>query len=142
MIEDSDEDFVAAERAFKKTGFELQIKRTINATDALAFLNADGQEIAGKPATGDVPALILLDLNLPGMDGRELLIELKENERLKQIPVVVLTTSSNPQDITYCYQHGVNSYHIKSIGFEKFSASMNSMLSYWFKNVMLPSSIN
>ena len=147
MIEDSDEDFVAIERALKKTGYDLQLKRSINAAQALEFLNSGiaqrgSDYIKNVKFDSNLPALILLDLNLPGMDGRDLLIEIKRDDRLKQIPVVILTTSNNPRDIMYCYQHGANSYQIKSVGFEKFAISIQNMVSYWFKTVTRPSSIN
>lgn len=146
MIGDNDEDFVAIERAFKKTGYDLQLKRTINADQALDFLNSSIKQSGDNYAKNyqldsDLPSLILLDLNLPGRDGRDLLVEIKRDERLKQIPIVVLTTSNNPRDILYCYRHGANSYQIKSVGFEKFAASIQDMVSYWFKTVVRPSSI-
>jgi CheY-like chemotaxis protein len=147
MIEDSDEDFIAIERAFKKTGYDLRLKRVVNANQALDFLKSNLKQ-SGDKFLGDqqsdinLPALILLDLNLPGMDGRDLLVEIKRNDRLKQIPVIVLTTSNNPRDILHCYRHGANSYQIKSVGFEKFATSIQNMVNYWFKTVTLPSSIN
>lgn len=147
MVEDSDEDFVAIERALKKTGIDLQIKRVVNASQALDFLNSGAlppteSYIKSVALDSSLPSLILLDLNLPGMDGRELLIEIKRDDRLKPIPVVILTTSNNPRDILHCYRHGANSYQIKSVGFDKFAASIQNMVSYWFKTVTRPSSIN
>lgn len=147
MVEDNDEDFVAIERAFKRTGYNLQLKRTVNASQTLDFLNSsatrrDDDYIKSARRNANLPALILLDLNLPGMDGRDLLIEIKSDDRLKQIPIVVLTTSNNPRDILHCYRHGANSYQIKAVGFEKFAASIQNMLSYWFKTATRPSSIN
>lgn len=147
MIEDSDEDFTATARAFKKFGFTGQLKRTSSAREALDFLDrAVPPERAafsrGAAKTAAEPALILLDLNLPGADGRELLVEIKSSERFRQIPVVILTTSANPRDISYCYRHGASSYHVKSVGFEKYSASIKKIISYWFNSVTLPSSIH
>lgn len=140
MIEDSDEDFVAIERAFRKYGYQGKLRRATGATEALDFLNALAPlDNRTKPAT--VPDLILLDLNLPGTDGRELLVEIKSGERYNQIPVVILTTSSNPRDITYCYSHGASSYHLKPVGFEKFADSIKDIISYWFNSVVLPTSI-
>lgn len=140
MIEDSDEDFVALERALERCSYRGQLQRANNATEALNVLNALAP--ANHRAKRDsFPALILLDLNLPGIDGRELLVEIKTNERFKEIPVVILTTSSNPRDILYCYRHGASSYHLKSVGFEKFAASIKHIVTYWFNSVTLPSSI-
>lgn len=147
MIEDNDEDFIAIERAFKKTGYDLRLKRVVNADQALDFLNSNlghnGDKFLGDQQSDiNLPELILLDLNLPGMDGRDLLVEIKRDDRLKQIPVIVLTTSNNPRDILHCYRHGANSYQIKSVGFEKFATSIQNMVTYWFKTVTRPSSIN
>lgn len=141
LIEDSEEDFVATQRVFKSLGGDLRLKRTENAEQALDFLLARG---VYKENENDslLPSLILLDLNLPGTDGRELLVRLKQDSRLREIPVVILTTSGNPRDILYCYRHGANGYHIKSIGFEKFAGSIKSMISYWFETATIPSTIN
>lgn len=141
MIEDSDEDYVALQRVFKKSGYDFQLKRTANALQTFDFLMARG-EYKDNAASGVVPSLILLDLNLPGLDGRELLLQLKRDERLKEIPVVILTTSNNPRDILYCYRNGANGYQIKSIGFDKFFASINSMINYWFETATIPTTIN
>jgi CheY-like chemotaxis protein len=139
-IEDSDEDFVAIERAVEKFGFQVRLQRATNATEAFDILNAL-RPINGRDQRLADPALILMNLNLPGMDGRELLIEIKGNDRFKQIPVIILTTSSNPRDIMYCYSNGASSYHVKSVGFEKFAASIDNIISYWFNSVTLPSPI-
>lgn len=141
MIEDSDEDYVALQRVFKKSDYDFQLKRMENAPQALDFLLARG-EFKNNLDSGIVPSLILLDLNLPGLDGRELLLQLKRDDRLKEIPVVILTTSNNPRDILYCYRNGANGYQIKTVGFEKFFNSMKSMITYWFETATIPSTIN
>lgn len=141
MVEDSEEDFVATKRAFKKSGFDfLQLKRTENALQALDFLLARGEYKSDKIKVA--PSLILLDLNLPGIDGREFLVQLKGDERLKEIPVVILTTSSNPRDMLYCYRHGANGYQIKTVGFEKYLVTIKSMINYWFETATIPSTVN
>lgn len=141
MIEDSDEDFVAVQRIFKKSNYDFQLKRTPDAGQAMDFLLARG-EYKNNRDFGIVPSLILLDLNLPGLDGRELLLQLKRDERLKEIPVVILTTSNNPRDILYCYRNGANGYQIKTVGFDKFFNSIRSMISYWFETATIPTTIN
>lgn len=141
MIEDSDEDYVALQRVFKKSGYDFQLERMANANQALDFLLARG-EYKDNLDSRIVPSLILLDLNLPGLDGRELLLQLKRDDRLKEIPVVILTTSNNPRDILYCYRNGANGYQIKTVGFEKFFNSMKSMITYWFETATIPSTIN
>lgn len=140
MIEDSDEDYLATARIFKKSGYDLQLKRTTNVEQALEVLR--GKNVSQKKRTDDFPALILLDLNLPGTDGRDFLLQLKGDERLKEIPVVILTTSNNPRDILYCYRNGANGYQIKSVGFDKFRNSINLMIKYWFETATIPAAVN
>lgn len=80
----------------------------------------------------------MLDLNLPGTDGREVLAQVKQDQRLKVIPIVVLTTSSNPKDIDFCYRAGANSYLIKVVQLEQFTRSIGHLVHYWFEAVTLP----
>lgn len=141
LIEDSDEDFIATKRAFEKSGYDfLRLIRAENALQALDFLLARGEYKNAKlePA----PSLILLDLNLPDIDGRDFLIQLKRDDRLKEIPVVVLTTSGNPRDILHCYRNGANGYQIKTIGFDKYLLTIKSMINYWFETATIPSAVN
>jgi len=141
MIEDSDEDYVALQRVFKKSNYDFRLERTSDAVQALDFLLARGEYKENRDS-GIVPSLILLDLNLPGLDGRELLLQLKRDDRLKEIPVVILTTSNNPRDVLYCYRNGANGYQIKTVGFDKFFNSIRSMISYWFETATIPSTLN
>lgn len=141
MIEDSDEDYVALQRVFKKSNYDFQLERTANAHQALDFLLTRG-EYKDRLDSGIVPSLILLDLNLPGLDGRELLLQLKRDSRFKEIPVVILTTSNNPRDVLYCYRNGANGYQIKTVGFDKFFNSIRSMITYWFETATIPSTLN
>lgn len=86
-----------------------------------------------------LPALILLDLNMPRMDGREALQALKSNDRLKKIPVVVLTTSRSPEDLSACYGWGANSYVAKPQTFEELVQVVAALKDYWLTVVELPS---
>jgi CheY-like chemotaxis protein len=79
----------------------------------------------------------MLDLNLPGTDGLEVLAQIKQDEQLKMIPVVVFTTSSNPKDIESCYNYGANGYMIKPIDVIKLEESIRNFINYWFKVVTL-----
>ena len=85
-----------------------------------------------------LPDLILLDLNLPGLDGRGVLSEIRSDERLKQIPVVVLTSSDAEQDIVKTYQLGANCYVNKPVGLEAFRQIVRSVEAFWFTVVRLP----
>jgi CheY-like chemotaxis protein len=140
VIEDSDEDFEALNRIIDRVGtFVLTIHRCVDGDDALDFLNKAGF----YSGTSDyaLPGLIILDLNLPGTDGREVLATIKQSDILKMIPVVVLSTSSNPKDVAACYQAGANSYLVKPLKIDELRDSVQAMLNYWFKVTVLPSSI-
>lgn len=136
VIEDSDEDFEALCRMMRNAPTRCQIYRCHDGDEALDFLFHTGQY--ADPATSPVPSLVLLDLNLPGLDGREVLSQVKQNETLRSIPVVVLSTSNNPKDIRACYQTGVNSYLIKPINAIEFKRTMQVFMEYWFDAIVLP----
>ena len=85
-----------------------------------------------------LPALILLDLNLPKKDGREILREIKAHSVFRAIPVIVLTTSSSPEDIAYSYDSGANSYIVKPADFEAMRDIMQTLKKYWFDVIKLP----
>jgi CheY-like chemotaxis protein len=146
VIEDSDEDFEALSRVIAQVQpVSLKIHRCVNGDEALDFLN---QTVKYNEADREVPhqphftpALVILDLNLPGTDGREILAIIKQTNALKAIPIVVLSTSSNPKDIEVCYRSGVNSYMIKPMNISDLKDSLRMMLDYWFKAVILPTSI-
>jgi CheY-like chemotaxis protein len=132
VIEDSHEDFEALCRIIDQVShFSLDIHRCVDGDEALDWLNQAHSN----------PDLIILDLNLPGTDGREILVMIKQINSLKAIPIVVLSTSSNPKDIEVCYQSGVNSYMLKPMDINDLKDSLRVMLDYWFKAMVLPSSV-
>lgn len=139
VIEDSDEDFFAFERMVRKSSFANPIYRCSNGDEALNFLYHSGEY--ADPVLAPRPAMILLDLNLPGLDGRDVLGQIKQDTTLQTIPVVVFTTSSNPKDIEVCYQRGVNGYIIKPIDVSKLRQVIQFFIAYWFEFSILPSSI-
>ena len=136
LIEDSDEDYLAFTRALRDTVVTVSLPRCTRGEEALDYLYGRGRFV--DPARAPRPALVLLDLNLPGMDGRELLTIIKGDEHLKSIPVVIVTTSRNPRDVEWCYQHGANSYQVKAIGYEQFRNAMRLLVEYWLNICVLP----
>ncbi|MBD0343774.1 MAG: response regulator [Coleofasciculus sp. Co-bin14] len=136
LVEDSDEDFETFRRMMRKVSFTNPIYRCVDGDEALDFLYHTGNYI--DPAQAPRPAIILLDLNLPGTDGREVLAQLKQNDALKTIPVVVFTTSSNPKDIEACYRYGVSGYILKPINISILMKTIQIFIDYWFKTVILP----
>jgi CheY-like chemotaxis protein len=104
-----------------------------NGDEALSFLRREGVH-AGKPAT----SLVLLDLNLPGKSGLEVLAEIKSDEGLKQIPVIVLSTSFMETDVLKAYRAHANCYIVKPIDLDEFSKVARSIESFWFSIARLP----
>ncbi|MEK7448416.1 MAG: response regulator, partial [Planctomycetota bacterium] len=101
--------------------------------EALDFLHQ-----AGKYKDASAPDLILLDLNLPRKDGREVLAEIKKDPNLRQIPVIVLTISGDVNDIRRCYNLHANCYITKPLDFDEFLKTVKSIENFWFKTVQLP----
>lgn len=82
-----------------------------------------------------MPTLILMDLNSHGVDGREALVAIKTDGDLKQIPLVVLTTSANPKDVVFCYRAGANAYHVKPVRHDQYLVLLGTLLRYWLESV-------
>jgi CheY-like chemotaxis protein len=139
LVEDSDVDYEATVRSLRRSGFAYPIYRCTDGDDALDYLFHRGRY--DDPRRAPRPALILLDLNLPGTDGREILAEIKQCEGLRSIPVVVLTTSVAERDIVSCYVAGANSYIQKPIDFGEFTDAIEALKKYWFEIVILPGSV-
>ena len=136
LIEDSDEDVTATVRGMRREDLDIVLNRCKTGDQALDYLYQRGRYAEAIMAPR--PHLILLDLNLPGTDGRSLLAVIKDDEDLRSIPVIVLTTSNNPQDIAACYRRGANSYQIKPVDYARFKQILQTMLAYWFQTVTLP----
>ena len=136
LIEDSPEDYEATLRAFRRSGLKNPIHRCEDGEEALDYLFRRGRYT--EPASSPCPGVVLLDLNLPGTDGREVLAAIKGDERLKEIPVVVLTTSSDERDINACYRAGANSYIQKPVDIDGFVKAIERLNGYWFEVVILP----
>ncbi|MDQ3023793.1 MAG: response regulator [bacterium] len=136
LVEDSDEDFAITKRSFAKAGLVNPLFRVEDGETALDFLYRRGQyEAAGDSPR---PGVILLDLNLPGTDGREVLKTIKQDVFLRKIPVIVLTTSSADADVELCYDGGANSYIVKPVELDNFIEAVARLRDYWFKIVILP----
>lgn len=135
LVEDSPEDFEATTRALKKAGFARPIVRCEDGDDCLDYLHRRGRH-AGT--TAPRPLLVLLDLNLPGTDGREVLTEIKDDGALRSIPVIVLTTSTDERDIERCYQAGANSYINKPVDLAGFMLAIQRFKDFWFATAIVP----
>ncbi len=136
LVEDNPEDYETTVRAFKNSGIGNVVYRCSDGDEALDYLYRRGDY--ADPESSPRPGVILLDRNMPGTDGREVLEELKNNENMKQIPVIVLTTSSDERDVAECYKAGANSYIQKPVDLEGFFRAIQRLKDYWFEIVILP----
>ena len=140
IVEDSDEDFYAFLRTIEKIDYWMRspycFLRLQDGDEVLDYLLRQGEY---EELDAPLPATILLDLNLPGTDGRQVLREVKQNPDLKKIPIVVLTTSNNPRDIDSCYNYGTNSYLLKPMGASALKQTVSTLCKYWFDLSLLPS---
>lgn len=128
VVEDSVDDFEATKRAFNKTNLSNPVVNAASGEEALAYLE-------NAPC---LPGIILLDLNMPGMDGRKTLEIIKKTEKLHKIPVVILTTSADERDISACYEYGANTYIQKPVDFDGLITAIKELKEYWFEIAILP----
>ena len=133
LVEDDRVDVMTVQRALKKNGATNPLYVARTGLEALEMLRGEG-----LPKIDPPPALILLDLNLPKKDGRELIEEIKADENLRRIPVVVLTTSKAEEDIIRMYDQHANCYITKPIDFDQFINVIKSIEDFWLTIVKLP----
>lgn len=133
LVEDNDHDVVLTREGFKDTPLVLNLHRVENGEQCLAFLRK-----AGPYAEAPTPDLVLLDLNMPVMGGREVLDHIVHDEELRHIPVVILTTSSDEGDVLESYRLRCSSYVTKPVDFEQFLGVIKGLGDYWFSLVVTP----
>jgi chemotaxis family two-component system response regulator Rcp1 len=135
MVEDNPVDVLVTREALKQGRIMNNLSVAEDGEEALDFLFRTGQF-----STAPRPDLILLDLNLPKKDGREILTELKNNPDLRSIPVVILTTSQAEEDVLRSYDCGANCFIVKPVDLEQFTSTIRSIEDFWFSIVKLPAS--
>ena len=129
IVEDSDEDFDTVVQAVRKAGIEAEVCRASTGGECLELL---------RGAAALRPAVVLMDLNTPGTDGREALSVIKGDEALRACPVVVFSTSADPRDLAFCYTTGANAYHVKPVRYPDHLHLVIDVLNYWLARVALP----
>ena len=129
IVEDNEQDLALAQRALRKANVSNRIHVARDGEEALEFLFCEGSFRERKMEDG--PKVILLDLKLPKIDGLEVLQSIKSDPRTKSIPVVVLTSSKEQNDVVETYNLGVNSYIVKPVNFEQFSETVQKLGLYW-----------
>jgi two-component system, chemotaxis family, response regulator Rcp1 len=133
LVEDNDNDVELTRMAFQKSRLLVKMHHAKDGEECMAFLRTEG-----KYADAPTPDLILLDLNLPRMDGREVLTEISADASLRHLPVVILTTSAEESEILKMYQLRCSSYIIKPVNLDRFMRVIQSLTDYWLTVVVLP----
>ena len=128
LVEDSNEDADTVATAFTLSGVHGRLHRVSSGDACIALLKE----------AGAMPMLVIMDLNTPGMDGRQALSFMKSDPLLKAIPVVVFSTSSSSKDRNFCYVAGANAYHVKPVRYPDYLQAVESLLQYWLVQVSLP----
>ena len=139
LVDDDPDDLHMTRRALERNGFSRDVYSVGDGEELLEFLRHTGKYAA--PASSPTPALILLDLNMPKMDGREALAEIKADKQLHRIPVVVMTTSTAEQDVLRAYDLGSNSFISKPITLTELVEVTRVIGQYWFEVVRLPAAL-
>lgn len=129
VVEDSEEDFQTVLDAARRAGLMHPIVRASSGGECLRLL---------RGAPRDRALLVLLDLNTHGLDGREALREIRGDDSLKVLPLVVLSASANPRDLQSCYALGANAYHVKPVDHAQHLQVLQSIFTYWLGSVVLP----
>jgi len=127
LVEDSDEDAELTMRALKRRNFANTVRRIMDGAEALDYFFASNDGGAVK----SLPRVVLLDLKLPKVNGLEVLQRLKNDERTRAVPVVVLTSSKEDRDLEEAYRRGANSYIVKPVEFDKFMQAIETLGMYW-----------
>jgi chemotaxis family two-component system response regulator Rcp1 len=133
LVEDSPGDVRLTQEAFRDAKSPINLHVAVDGADAMAFLRKEGTH-----ADAPRPGIILLDLNLPKMDGREVLAHIKEDENLRTIPTVILTMSDAEADIEKSYRLQANCYLTKPVQLDTFEILVKSINDFWLKSVKLP----
>jgi len=133
LVEDDPADIELTQYTIKKSKVLVDLHAVGDGVEALAFLRQEG-----KFGNAPRPDLILLDLNMPRMDGRTFLTEMRMDDNLKAIPVVILTTSQAEEDVVKSYRLGANCYITKPVGLDEFTKVVSAIQDFWFTIVRLP----
>jgi len=153
VVEDSDEDFETVQDVARQRRILHPIVRAASGSECLRLLRLwreppqlpplpPSPPLPQLPVTqryrDALPLLVLLDLNTPGDDGRDVLRQMRSDERLAALPVVVLSASANPRDLQFCFANGANSYHVKPVAHVMHLKVLQAIFDYWLGSAVLP----
>lgn len=133
LVEDDEVDVILIEETLKRNGSEWQLNVVRDGVEAMDYLRGLGSFAGARR-----PSLILLDLKMPRRNGRQVLAEIRADPALRCIPVIVLTSSDDPDDVVEAYRLGANSFVRKPVDFDSFKALMKILQDFWFKTATLP----
>ena len=134
IAEDDADDQFLFQTAFEENGLTLRIEFVHNGVELISYL--DSCKVTADQT--DLPSLIILDLNMPKKDGREVLKEIKDHPVYKIIPVIIFTTTKNEMEVRRCYELGANSYIVKPVSFDGLLNIIREIKNFWFNTVVLP----
>jgi CheY-like chemotaxis protein len=140
IVDDSAEDRLLIEEGFQAVPFHARLQLVSDGEEGLEYLLHTGGY--APPVEAARPDLILLDLHMPRVSGKEVLTRIKKHEKLRTIPVVIFTTSSDEEDVRFCYAAGANAYVVKPLDIDHFLTILNSIAVCWLairQNTLLPS---
>ena len=133
LVEDSEIDVLMTTRSFQKASFDIDLQHVPNGRECMDFLRREGAY-----ADAFAPDLILLDINMPVMDGRQVLAEIAQDKELCMLPVIVLTSSESDEEVEQMYRLGCSSFISKPADSSRFAEVIQHLCSYWFSAVQLP----
>lgn len=133
LVEDNLEDVILTKTCLATLPYSITVHHAANGEECLQFLNKHGSFAEAPP-----PDLILLDLNMPRMDGREVMAQIASHPQFRRLPVVILTTSAVEEDLQKMYDLRCSAYVVKPLDFEPFQAMLKSLADFWFAAVALP----
>ena len=133
LVEDNEDDVFLTRRGFGRAKLKMNLHHVENGSECMAFLRKEG-----KYSKAPTPDLILLDLNMPLMDGRQVMAEIANDKELQALPVVILTTSSSELDLVAMYKLRCSTYITKPVDFEQFQRVVAGIQDYWFTVAVLP----
>lgn len=135
IAEDDADDRFLLQTAFEENGFTDTLEFVENGIELIDYLSGIMNK---KTLDIQFPSFILLDLNMPKKDGREVLKEIKQHPELKKIPVIIFTTTKNEHEIKRCYELGANTYIVKPVSFDALVRVIQEIRSYWFNTASIP----
>ena len=133
LIEDDDDDIDLTQEVFHESKIRAQLNITRDGTEAMAYL-----QTCVTSDQKSIPDLIFLDLNLPGMSGKDIISAIRRDQNLRHIPISVLTTSQSPKDVQDCYRLGANCFVSKPVGLQEFYQTIQQLENFWFTVTKIP----